>query len=403
VLCHTIHGCYLEITNCLVIFKVPKRCGRGGGTVSKIIVMFNVKFVRYDFRVCIVAMFIIVDIWTTSCIYVSIPSHMLVHQLANDVQSLNISFHTLFQNLMLRVSSVPHTINVHVCHIASADRMKLRRKTMYIWCDIDSQLWNHCSCVKAISIAYSECVSAVVVVILHEKCMYRSILSSVTCLAGPYFSTMFHIWCNFLKMLLNMKCVFWCSLQVLFATFLIIRRIQWDMIINGNLNFLDRLKKCSNIKSLENQSSGSWVVPCRWTDRHDEATNCFSQFYECALKCWGDFHLHNIYTDFQENQSCGLKVEMLQRRWGWESFTLVFLRKDIRLKIDNVILKVYFCVGSGLIYKSSVECLMKTVRNEGLFALYKGFLPVWIRMAPWSLTFWLSFEQIRFMLGATGF
>jgi len=46
---------------------------------------------------------------------------------------------------------------------------------------------------------------------------------------------------------------------------------------------------------------------------------------------------------------------------------------------------------------------MKTVRNEGLFALYKGFLPVWIRMAPWSLTFWLSFEQIRFMLGATGF
>jgi len=64
---------------------------------------------------------------------------------------------------------------------------------------------------------------------------------------------------------------------------------------------------------------------------------------------------------------------------------------------------IFFCVGSGLIYKSSVDCLMKTVRNEGLFALYKGFLPVWIRMAPWSLTFWLSFEQIRFMLGATGF
>ncbi|XP_023714251.1 mitochondrial uncoupling protein 4 isoform X2 [Cryptotermes secundus] len=59
--------------------------------------------------------------------------------------------------------------------------------------------------------------------------------------------------------------------------------------------------------------------------------------------------------------------------------------------------------GNGLVYKSSVDCLMKTVQNEGLFALYKGFLPVWIRMAPWSLTFWLSFEQIRFMLGATGF
>ncbi|XP_063223551.1 mitochondrial uncoupling protein 4 isoform X2 [Bacillus rossius redtenbacheri] len=59
--------------------------------------------------------------------------------------------------------------------------------------------------------------------------------------------------------------------------------------------------------------------------------------------------------------------------------------------------------GKGLIYKSSVDCLVKTVENEGLFALYKGFLPVWIRMAPWSLTFWLSFEQIRSMLGATSF
>ncbi|XP_039289697.1 mitochondrial uncoupling protein 4 isoform X4 [Nilaparvata lugens] len=59
--------------------------------------------------------------------------------------------------------------------------------------------------------------------------------------------------------------------------------------------------------------------------------------------------------------------------------------------------------GRGILYKSSVDCLMKTVENEGFFALYKGFLPVWIRMAPWSLTFWLSFEQIRHTLGATGF
>ncbi|CAH1739025.1 hypothetical protein AGLY_006979 [Aphis glycines] len=59
--------------------------------------------------------------------------------------------------------------------------------------------------------------------------------------------------------------------------------------------------------------------------------------------------------------------------------------------------------GIGLIYKGSLDCLFKTIENEGFFALYKGFLPVWIRMAPWSLTFWMSFEQIRHMLGATGF
>jgi len=50
-----------------------------------------------------------------------------------------------------------------------------------------------------------------------------------------------------------------------------------------------------------------------------------------------------------------------------------------------------------------VDCLRQTVSKEGFVALYKGFLPCWIRMAPWSLTFWLSFEQIRKMIGASGY
>lgn len=59
--------------------------------------------------------------------------------------------------------------------------------------------------------------------------------------------------------------------------------------------------------------------------------------------------------------------------------------------------------GKGLVYKSSIDCLMKTVNNEGILALYKGFFPVWIRLAPWALTFWVSFEQLRHFLGATTF
>jgi len=57
--------------------------------------------------------------------------------------------------------------------------------------------------------------------------------------------------------------------------------------------------------------------------------------------------------------------------------------------------------GRGLIYRSSADCFLQTVRGEGFMALYKGFLPCWLRMAPWSLTFWLSFEQIRRYAGAT--
>uniref|UniRef100_T1IN06 Mitochondrial uncoupling protein 4 n=1 Tax=Strigamia maritima TaxID=126957 RepID=T1IN06_STRMM len=59
--------------------------------------------------------------------------------------------------------------------------------------------------------------------------------------------------------------------------------------------------------------------------------------------------------------------------------------------------------GKGLLYKSSFDCLTQTLRNEGFWALYKGFLPIWARMAPWSLTFWLTYEQVRSMTGASSF
>lgn len=59
--------------------------------------------------------------------------------------------------------------------------------------------------------------------------------------------------------------------------------------------------------------------------------------------------------------------------------------------------------GRGLLYRSSVDCLLITVREEGFLALYKGFLPIWARMAPWSLTFWLSYEQVRKLCGTASF
>ncbi|XP_051951434.1 mitochondrial uncoupling protein 4 [Xyrauchen texanus] len=59
--------------------------------------------------------------------------------------------------------------------------------------------------------------------------------------------------------------------------------------------------------------------------------------------------------------------------------------------------------GRGLLYKSSTDCLVKSVKKEGWKSLYKGFLPTWFRMAPWSLTFWLTFEQMRRAMGISSF
>lgn len=56
--------------------------------------------------------------------------------------------------------------------------------------------------------------------------------------------------------------------------------------------------------------------------------------------------------------------------------------------------------GRGVLYKNSVDCFRQTVKQEGLGALYKGFIPIWMRMAPWSLTFWVTYEQIMHVMGA---
>lgn len=57
-------------------------------------------------------------------------------------------------------------------------------------------------------------------------------------------------------------------------------------------------------------------------------------------------------------------------------------------------------VSRGTLYSSSIDCLRKTIKQEGLVALYKGFLPIWMRMAPWSLTFWLTYEEAVKLMGA---
>lgn len=59
--------------------------------------------------------------------------------------------------------------------------------------------------------------------------------------------------------------------------------------------------------------------------------------------------------------------------------------------------------GKGLQYKGSIDCLKQAVSKEGALSLYKGFVPSWIRMAPWSLVYFLTFEQLRKGAGMTSF
>jgi hypothetical protein len=62
---------------------------------------------------------------------------------------------------------------------------------MYVKGNTEERSRNQCYRGKAISITYSERVS-VALVIQHAKRMRRIILSTVACLALPYFSTLSH-------------------------------------------------------------------------------------------------------------------------------------------------------------------------------------------------------------------
>lgn len=54
-------------------------------------------------------------------------------------------------------------------------------------------------------------------------------------------------------------------------------------------------------------------------------------------------------------------------------------------------------------YKNSYDCLVKTVRIEGLRALWKGFFPTWARLGPWQFVFWVSYEKFRLIAGLPPF
>lgn len=58
---------------------------------------------------------------------------------------------------------------------------------------------------------------------------------------------------------------------------------------------------------------------------------------------------------------------------------------------------------SRTVYKSSYDGLVKTVKFEGVMALWKGFFPTWAWLGPWQFVFWVSYEKFRQVSGLSSF
>ena len=59
--------------------------------------------------------------------------------------------------------------------------------------------------------------------------------------------------------------------------------------------------------------------------------------------------------------------------------------------------------GQGKYYQGAFDCVRKTIANEGLFAVYKGFPPMWLRIGPFTIIFWNTLELERYLLGLSEF
>ncbi|XP_028671806.1 brain mitochondrial carrier protein 1 [Erpetoichthys calabaricus] len=51
--------------------------------------------------------------------------------------------------------------------------------------------------------------------------------------------------------------------------------------------------------------------------------------------------------------------------------------------------------GNQVIYKGTLDGLLQIWKSEGFFALYKGFWPNWLRLGPWNIIFFITYEQLK--------
>ncbi|KAG9319701.1 hypothetical protein KVV02_007001 [Mortierella alpina] len=56
-------------------------------------------------------------------------------------------------------------------------------------------------------------------------------------------------------------------------------------------------------------------------------------------------------------------------------------------------------LGHGALYRSALDCAVKTIQREGPLALYKGFSMCWLRLGPHTMLSLMIFEKLRSWVG----
>jgi hypothetical protein len=155
----------------------------------------------------------------------------------------------ILQNLQAFVPQNNHCSNFPIKHrkinLAAVWKMRQEHQVNYRFknnkrgiiykCNIEARSRNHCCRGKAINVTYSECVSGALFA-QHAKGTLCVMLSYVVCPALPCCSQLSHNWRYFRGEVIEHKMCVLILCTALSEPFLILRRIQRDVVINVHMS-----------------------------------------------------------------------------------------------------------------------------------------------------------------------
>lgn len=137
--------------------------------------------------------------------------------------------------------------------------------------------------------------------------------------------------------------------------------------------------------------------------------------YTNMLKCFQDVYKKNgirgLYQGWRPNVLRAATVNMGELAFYDQTKTYLLrigYPDDIKTHLGSGLVSGFFatlCSCPADVLKSRlmsigqegsmVKTFTNIVRNEGIATLWYGFMPNWIRLAPWQLTFWVTYEQLK--------
>ena len=75
-----------------------------------------------------------------------------------------------------------------------------------------------------------------------------------------------------------------------------------------------------------------------------------------------------------------------------------FITVTVMNPLDVISTRLYQSAGVNTRYRGPIDCLIKTIRSEGVFALQKGWLAQYARLGPHTVLTFVFLEQLKPLL-----